>query len=220
MIDTRYSVQSRQDDTLSLSSLDVISCGLGAAVLLGVIFAVVKHESPVTTSSPQFILVELSAVGQDPVQPLLNVVVQPPHFAYAFDILLEDFDLERGVPKPNAQRLRPELPIDNFRLLGFSRDGTAERNETALPNHNAAARAIYRLLIHEPYAGNWGFAARYQGPRNSSRLSAEQVASKVDITLEAITRDSSGALKPMREQLSLDNSRSPFVILPVAPGSQ
>lgn len=188
------------DDTLSMSFLDVISCALGAAVILGLVFSIVRREASVTTSSPEFIRLTLHTASSEPdVHPLLNVIVKPPGHAEGFDLVLEDFDLVRGRPRPRAERRDRGLPIDNLRLFGFSRHGEHRKflagDGQEVLDANASDLAVYRLMVKVPEPGEWQFDVRFaglKGAEDAEDLSDAQLFTTIRVRASVATRDSQG----------------------------
>lgn len=189
-------------DPLALSRLDVISCGLGGAVLLGLVFSIVRQQSPSTVSSPPFIHVvwEVDSV-RDNVHPLINAVITPPD-GDSFDLPLEDFD-PAGRLKPLADRRFDNGRLDQlggFTLLGFSRFGEMSRvlrtkSGDVVRNDNESPKQVYQLLIANPASGDWTFKARYQNNRNSHELSDEDVVNSIKVDTRVYLRSESAAIE-------------------------
>lgn len=192
-------------DPLALSRLDVISCGLGGAVLLGIVFTIVRHQAPTTVSAPPFILVEWRVEGEkDGVFPLINAVVQPPNGAKEFDLPIEEFDVRTGRFKPPEKRQQPNSPIystaGNYELLGFSRFGDEEavrltKSGGVVRDDNASSNPTFRLRIANPDPGEWHFKARYQNNRNARFLSDEQAANTIRVFARAFIREKADAIE-------------------------
>lgn len=185
-------------DPLALSRLDVISCGLGGAVLLGIVFSVVRHKPPAEVSAPPFILIEwdVSNVAQDSkVFPLINAVIRTPN-GDEFDLPLEDFD-SAGRSKWPVERREPNSPLyesGDFSILGFSRfgdDSPLLRNPSGvlIANRNDSTTPTYQLHIANPIPGPWKIKARYQYNVNSRALGDADVKNRIRITTRAYTRD-------------------------------
>lgn len=191
-------------DPLALSRLDVISCGLGGAVLLGIVFTVVRHQPPAAVSAPPFILIEWKVKSaKDEVFPLINAVIQPPAGAEEFDLPLEEFDLRTGRLKSPSMRQKPDSLIyrtGTFELLGFSRFGDEDPIRTTkagvvVVDDNASSTPTFRIRIANPQAGEWQFRARYQNNRNARNLSDDQALNTIQVFARAFTREKPNAIE-------------------------
>lgn len=185
-------------DPLALSRLDVISCGLGGAVLLGIVFSVVRHKPPVEVSAPPFILIEWevsNVVEESKVFPLINAVITTPS-GVEFDLPLEDFD-SAGRSKRPVERQEPNSAMyesGDYSILGFSRFGDdspllRSPSGALIANRNDSTTPTYQLHIANPVAGPWKIKARYQYNVNSRALGDQDIKNKIRITTRAYTRD-------------------------------
>lgn len=183
--------EPRRSNPLELSRLDLISCALGGAVFLGLIFSVVRQAPPVLTSAPPFI--ESRWVVRGNPNALLNLRIQPPGHA-AFDLPLEELDLESGRPKQGKAQFLETLGA--FRLLGFSRHGDGA---AFLDQPQQVPARVFKLLIHLPAPGPWKLDARYQN-RTDLDTKAELEAPRAPILVERtiVTRDRPSQQKTWR----------------------
>lgn len=194
MEDLKY----EEEDPLALSRIDVISCGLGGAVLLALVFMLVRHTTPVEVSAPPFITVHWEIVGNTgDYTPIITPIVKPPEAPYAFDIHLADFDLEGNQqPKPPGERERSneyyEPDWGTYTLYGFSRfrpdiDLESEVNpfEATIPN------PVYRLNIASPKSGNWRFGVRFESiaEGRSRHADLNLGETKIIVKFSIITRE-------------------------------
>jgi hypothetical protein len=154
--------------------LDVISCGLGGAILLGVILAVPRDQKAIAVSTAPYLVVRLEVTdleGKPDLQALPNLWVKPPTGPGA-DLPLEAFDLKTGRSQPGARVFRGpaarELGRTEVFLTGFFRhaDGAAQVGQ----DENAMKVPLYELRLTEPPAGVWEFRARYQNRRDLGDL--------------------------------------------------
>lgn len=193
-------------DPLALSRLDVISCGLGGAVLLGLVFSIVRHETPVNVSAAPFILVEwrVEKCSKAGVRPLVNVVVTPPPESSSppIDLPIEEFDLRTGLLKDERIRQHTDALIfqkGDFQLMGFSRFGDESGLLTTagdeVRDDNASSTPVFRLRIANPEPGPWRFQIRYQNNQNARELSDDQARNEIQVRTRAYTREERGAIE-------------------------
>lgn len=207
-------------DKLAMSFLDVISCGFGGAVLLGLIFMVVRHGGATQTSSPDFIHVtwQVQENNSKVIYPLINAVIRPPDGA-SFDLDIELFDLTTGRLKQNVES--PLLPGEEISILGFSRFGERQVFQTSsgdqTRNDNDSSTPQYQLHITNPRPGLWQIGTRYQNVRNFTSvppgaLRGNQI--KIDVT--GITRYSKAPLPSLPSVLgySEDTTNLSYVVRP------
>lgn len=175
----RADEEPRRSNPLELSRLDLISCALGGAVFLGLIFSVVRQTPPVLTSAPPFI--ESRWVVRGEPDALLNLRIKPPEGS-AFDLPLEELDLESGRPKGSASSLGA---LGIFRLLGFSRYG---RNALFLDQPREEATRVFKLLILQPVPGVWKLEARYQNRADIETIESLR-GERIQVERTIVTRD-------------------------------
>lgn len=163
-----------EDSTLTYIFLDVISCGLGGAILLGVILAVPREQKALPVSAAPYLVVRVevedTAVPRDDTLPLPNIWLKPPG-ADGFDLPLEQFDLATGRSRRGAE-LHPSLAgLDRggsqVFVTGFYRHGEGRADLDPAGAPAGAPRApLYELRVTEPPAGEWRFQVRYQNRRD------------------------------------------------------
>jgi hypothetical protein len=158
-----------ETDTLSLSFLDLISCGLGGAIFLSLIFSVVRQDKPSALTSQHFLDVTVECADSDAV---LNLVVTPPRGAAHF-LPVTTFDSVTGL-LPVQHELRKSGEI---MLLGFSGYG-----EVKLAVKQGQ---LYKLLVHDPKPGHWMVEVQYRDRRNWTNLA--NGIPKVTVTRKVIT---------------------------------
>lgn len=177
------SIEEESDD-LALSRLDIVSCGLGGAILLCLIFSIIRSSPPIVASAPPFI--NATFIVKDP-QVLLNVYLKPPGEA-GFEIPLEDFNLAIGRLKPPTERKRniPLTPPEDIYLLGFSRHG---HDAMLLANQTGERRFV--VVIERPRPGRWQVEARYQNRADIDKWFAAGKPIAADIGRTVVLRDRS-----------------------------
>lgn len=160
------------DGSLGYIFLDVISCGLGGALLLGVILAVPKEQQKTAVSTAPYVVLRAEVWDEKDAVPdfqaLPNVWIKPPGAESGFDLPLEQFDLKTGRSRRGVE-VHPNLAangLDNTQLFltGFFRhaEGVAELAESK----DRPSVPLYELVIAEPPAGEWEFRIRYQNRRD------------------------------------------------------
>lgn len=197
-------------DKLAMSFLDVISCGFGGAVLLGLIFMVVRYGGATQTSSPDFIHVtwQIQENNSKVIYPLINAVICPPD-GVAFDLDIELFDLITGRLKHNVES--PLLSGEEISILGFSRFGERQVFQTAskdrIRNDNDSSTPQYQLHITNPRPGLWQIGTRYQNVRNFVSVpSGDLRANQIRVDVSGITRQSKAQLPSVPSILGYSDS--------------
>lgn len=179
----------QDNDTLSLSRLDVISCALGAAILLFLSLSAIRIQKPSETSATRFLHVSVDLVsGMDRRDsPVITFFVTPPGGQTPIDVPAFAFD-------PVSGRLRPEatalvsftrlLEKGTFHVSGSAIEADRERRE---------APASAYLTITDPVPGEWLFQFAVTNSRDSfgTVLSGEAADLKVDGIIRALSRTSS-----------------------------
>lgn len=126
----RSRLEDGAEDSSLLSLLDTLSNGLGAAVLLGLIFSLSRANESVALSAPEAILVEVSWNDS---KALLNLRIRPPWECPGTELDLTRATLESGAVF--TQRC-DERSVDLV-TYGFSQRGTesmtsAQRQQSAM----------------------------------------------------------------------------------------
>lgn len=135
-------------NSLVISQLDVISCGLGGAILLGLVFSVVRTPSPVDTSSPEYIAVEWFASD---VNAQFNLIVQPPDGPETELSHDEWFDPRSGGVRVEKQETFPLREYGVFQIIDYHKRKkvTGDVFES------------FTLFIGAPAEGDWRINVRY-----------------------------------------------------------
>lgn len=139
-------MQTSEEDTLQLSFLDVLSCGLGAAVLLFLVFSVIGAKPPESLSAPQFITIW----GQfEPADAEIRLFLRPP----------EPMKPRMFCVGANSAHCRPGT-LANGRLTNTDAGAIFPQlaPDSANPRH-------FTLRILEPATGLWRFTFRYDTAR-------------------------------------------------------
>jgi hypothetical protein len=129
------------EDTLALSYLDVISCGLGAAVLLFLVLSLVKAQSPaLAVPTGKFVVTVFTLTPESGSAPYIrpNVRITPPGGEWA-ELALEN----RAEP---AGRVGPaDFPTDELRSRRFAALNAAVKDGIYLTGF--AFRSDHRLQL-------------------------------------------------------------------------
>lgn len=175
-------------DVVNASALDVISCGLGAAVLLFLILSVVRSQPQESASVEEFITVEFR-VSQDShalVTPLVKVPgrTEPIRIPLlAVDRTTGRFDVTARKDDVNEDDMNQlaAAATGGYDLLGFSLEGDFRaRYETTGEDR------IFRMHISGPNPGQWRIGARYYNTDPAGP--AGQFGRKVPVTATVVTR--------------------------------
>lgn len=143
------------DAALATSQLDIISCGLGAAILLGLVFSIVKDKPPVELSSAQFILVDWWT-GPANTDVELHFIVTPPNGPTEEFSPAKWFDLETGQRRPD----RPGFKLDEYGDFAVIMKGAGTPPD--------GFRSGPSIWVSSPRAGEWKFQARYASTSGDS----------------------------------------------------
>lgn len=186
-------------DTLALSFLDVISCGLGAGIFLGLIFSVTRSSPSVDATAERFLDITFTVDSNDPV---LNVFLKPPGKAGYFLPLVE---LDGHTGKFSAASCAAHPELNKITFLGFSTFGELRIE--------SGTSQVFNFLIEDPAIGDWTVDVLYRHRRDwDEKLTAE--SAPVDVKRNWIVRYE----RPREEQVhaSLDvGSRTRFEPIPV-----
>jgi hypothetical protein len=199
------------DDSLNYIFLDVISSGLGGAILLGVILAIPKSPKPTTLTAAPYLTVRATVTDTgNPPKPDLdarpNLWIQAPGQPDGFDLPLEAFD-------PCTGRSRSAASIPQFAaagvtdsqlfLTGYFRhaDGAAD----LIPVADEAQAAFYEFQITRPPPGKWTFKMRYQNRRGLTDL----VVGRPPPIRVSLTAHAAGSAK-------VDSNPTPELAIPFA----
>jgi hypothetical protein len=125
-----------------VSLLDIFACGLGAAVLLGLILMIVRQRPPVERSPSSGLMLRVTIEDS---KALLALVLKNPRGEW-FETDLRE--LESGVEK--------ECRGARCTVLGFSQSGTTRLE--ALPNDPGRSFIVH---LRDPEKGKWGVGIRY-----------------------------------------------------------
>jgi hypothetical protein len=171
-------------DNLETSQLDVISCGLGAAALLAIVFSIVKDTPPVDLSAPKFVKVVFAC--DQPKSQFDVIITPPPGGSPEQTIRVSDYFSPSGTPIPGSS-----FPIEGagtFQIRSVAPDDQAIVN---VLDGKTATHLIYSIDVYNPIAGKWGFDLLYRsqdtGEWNSS-LPAGKNAPPVKMVILTQTR--------------------------------
>lgn len=159
---------SNEQDALSLSFLDVLSCGLGASVLLFLAFSLVGEDRPLTASSPNFLYLE---ANYDRTAAVVRLFVTPPD-GDRFSLCVEDNRQPCDVTLETGDVWKPYGDPETYVLAT-----TTDRDE-----------AEFHLRAFQPRNGVWRFELRYDARRKVS-LSQFGSAEDMDVELRVGGRD-------------------------------
>lgn len=160
--------ESLEESALETSRLDVISCGLGGAVLLAIIFSVIKEIPPAKVGAPPYIAF---AFEHGEKGAIVDLILGFP------DGTRRQFDLKRDFLADGS--LTNELNA-HFAPLGVIH---LTRDISIIPNSRRPFRNT--LWISNPKLGEWSFAIRYVGhePNEALQVIAGGTIPVVDIRL-------------------------------------
>ena len=159
--------EDEPNDSLSMSFLDVISCGMLSAVFLALIFSIVGQKPPTLLQTHDFIQITFSVPKND--ARVWNVALTPPgeqgkEVEYA--IPMREFNLDSvgrlvGAGEETEKEEVKQLRKYGVRLLGFQRrfyNPTPPNEEVANPNAKPGDEkqtATRMIIISEPTVGQW-----------------------------------------------------------------
>lgn len=165
--------EAKEDGALGYIMLDLVSCGLGSAILLGVILSITRYQAPSGVPTAPYLLVRLelkqpasSGAGEPAdLNALPNLWIRPPGHK-GFDLPIELFNLDTGRVR-SGKELDPhfapfQMTNSQFYICGFDRHGEGE----AYGAVGAQRVPIYLLLITDPPVGDWEFRVRYMSRRD------------------------------------------------------
>lgn len=168
-------------DTLSLSRLDVVSCALGAAIILGLVLSVKREIPPVQVPSETVVVVVWQVDSlPDGERPLANLRLQLPS-GEAVDLPLDDFTSHgvlRAAPKTKAGRLlaasAAEVVVGGISYFGDSAHATS------------SADPSYSLYLLDPVPGDWHVMMRRfnQVAAESGEIAFDALGSKATASIE------------------------------------
>ncbi len=159
--------EDEPNDSLSMSFLDVISCGMLSAVFLALIFSIIGQKPPTLLQTHDFIQITFSIPKDD--ARIWNVALTPPSESgkeIEYAIPLKEFSLDsvgrlNGVVGESDSEEVKQLRKYGVRLLGFQRRfyNSARPNED-VANSNAKPgdekqTATRMIVISEPTPGTW-----------------------------------------------------------------
>lgn len=132
------------EDYTRTSFLDVITCAMGAAILLMLSFSVIKRQQPPLRSAPVFIHTIWTVTGG--VDGFLSFEVKSPD-GQTYELSTYDFD---RWGKPN-----PGLSLDDisFSTVGFDRNRKGDKDDNG--------NLTFELIIMNPTIGEWFIEALY-----------------------------------------------------------
>lgn len=138
-----YDLEHDEDYTRT-SFLDVITCAVGAAILLMLSFSVIKRQQPPLRSAPVFIHTIWTVTGK--VDGYLSFVVKSSE-GRTYELSTYDFD--------RWGKLRSGLSMDgiSFSTVGF------DRNRNGIKDHDG--NLTFELIIMNPTVGDWSIEALY-----------------------------------------------------------
>jgi hypothetical protein len=153
-------------DNLETSQLDVISCGLGGAALLAIVFSIVKDTPPVELSAPRFVKVVFAC---DHPKSQFDIVIQPPpSFSGEKVIRVSDFFSPSGVPIPGSSfpiegagtfRVRSVASDDQVLLMVLESGATRTKGSATVGTAN---HVVYSIDVYNPVEGEWVFDLLYR----------------------------------------------------------
>ena len=153
--------QTNNPDTVNASALDVISCGLGAAVLLFLVLSIVRADSKASASTDEFIEILISLSGTS--DALIVPVLQPPGASKAVVVPLLAIDRVAGRFRPDPAKLGVDPDemsklieaAQEYQMLGFSISGDYRVSEYK------SGKREFRVNILRPKPGEWKISCRY-----------------------------------------------------------
>ena len=149
------------DNSLSMSFLDVISCGMLSAVFLALVFSIIGQKPPVLLQTHDFIQITFQVPEGD--HRIWNVALTPPG-SEEYVIPLEECKLDSsGLLEQGESLESKELARYGIRLLGFHRrfyktvqENTLRNNSSVTsvtPNTNEFTTRM--IIISAPTHGTW-----------------------------------------------------------------
>jgi len=130
------------ENSMSLSFLDVISCGMVSSIFLAIIFSVIGYMPAITLKTDEFIAIILELEEND--TQVWNINLTTPENQKNMCVPLDDFDLTTGryTSGKNSQNF-----YNQVQLFGFP-------NQFFKKNSNASGN--FRIFfISKPQHGNW-----------------------------------------------------------------
>ena len=168
-----------QQDPLAVSRLDVISCALGAAVILFLCFAAVRSRPPVELWADASIELSARIEAEPGSRPTLTFLAQPPGEQRFLPVWPRLFNASTG--ELAGEQL--DNPISLALLKGIEPEGrlllTGGLIDLALPATIAAVDAgpattartyLADLLILKPKSGEWKFRLKIPDTADVERL--------------------------------------------------
>lgn len=178
-------------DAVNSSALDVLSCGLGAAVLLFMILSVVRSQPKESGSVEEYVTVEFRVKQSS--HALVTPLVKVPGQTKPIRIPLLAVDRTTGRFDPSSRK--DGVSVDDMNHLAASATGAYDLLGFALEGdyrasyQEAGEDRVFRLHISGPNPGEWQIGARYFN--NDSTATGGQFGRKVPVTVTVVTRKQS-----------------------------
>jgi hypothetical protein len=162
--------QLNNPDTVNASALDVISCGLGAAVLLFLVLSVVRADTRTSASTEEFIEILISLSGTS--DALIVPVLQPPGASKPIVVPLLAIDRVTGRFRPDSAKLGVDPDqmsklleaAQEYQMLGFTIAGDYRVTEYK------SGKKEFRVNILVPAPGEWKVSCRYFNADSTARV--------------------------------------------------
>jgi hypothetical protein len=139
-----------EESPIELSFLDVVCCGLVAAMFMALLFSVVGQLPPSELKTLSFLELVIDVADTEAA---LGVAVRPPESPEWFSIPVEDFD-SSGRIKVDAAKWPSHISgSGEFLLLGFKPYFRSDKMQVAKDG-----QARFVVHIDDPSRGQWEFA--------------------------------------------------------------
>lgn len=167
-------------DAMAMSQLDVISCGLGGAVLLGLVFSIVGNTAPIETSAPEYVAVEFFMSDRESV---VSLLIRPPEYS-ELELDVDEWFDESGHVRLEKQATSPLRSYGEFQLIVSPREKRTKRDvdEDGIPQEYDCVT----VLVGAPVGGKWSFNVRFtdQSEEKWSQLMSQPgIASPEPLTI-------------------------------------
>lgn len=149
-------------DSLAMSQLDVISCGLGGAVLLGLVFSVIGSTPPVETSAPEYVAVEFFTSTDDSV---VSLLIRPPDYSEV-ELDIEEWFDESGHVRAEKRDSFPLQSFGEFQLIVTQHNARTKRDVDE--DGSSEEFDCITILVGSPAGGNWAFNTRFADQSDES----------------------------------------------------
>jgi len=153
-------MEEGESDPMAMAMLDLLSCGIGGAILLFIIFAVVTPFSSAPPRSEPFLMAKFRSTSQD-VQFEPIILWAPPERTlpglgdWTTISFQQSTLLPGGIAEPPPSGLNGVAK--DLRLFGFSRYGLAERR-----SGGGQGERSFIIQVFGPKPGHWRFGMRFR----------------------------------------------------------